>query len=113
MPAPRWTLSGNGEIQRSTDGGETWQEAAVASGTAFRALSAVGTHLWAGGSAGILYHSADSGQTWIRVEPVSAGQKLTADVTHIDFADALNGTVSTASGEVWSTSDGGQSWHRN
>jgi photosynthesis system II assembly factor YCF48-like protein len=112
LAAPQWTLSGNGEIQRSTDAGETWQKVAVASGTVFRALSAVGTHVWAGGSAGVLYHSADSGQTWIRVEPVSDGHKLTADVTHIDFAEALNGTLNTASGEVWSTSDGGQSWHR-
>ena len=28
----------------------------------------------------------------------------------MDFSDALNGTVNTANGEVWTTSDGGHTW---
>jgi hypothetical protein len=107
---PQWTLSPDGFVQRSLNAGKTWQNVPVASGAGFRALSSAGTHVWVGGSHGALYHSADSGQTWTRVTPAAAGRKLDADITHVDFADATNGTVTTASGEAWSTSDGGQTW---
>jgi hypothetical protein len=107
---PQWTLSPGGVVQHSLDAGKSWQDVPVAGTSGFRALSSAGAHVWVGGSAGALYHSADSGQTWTRVTPVAAGRKLEADVTHVDFPDPMNGTVSTASGEAWSTSDGGQSW---
>jgi hypothetical protein len=107
---PQWTLSPEGAVQRSLDAGKSWQNVRVASGSGFRALSSTGTHVWVGGSGGALYHSADSGQTWTRVVLVAAGRKLEADITHVDFADATNGTVTTASGDVWNTSDGGQTW---
>jgi Photosynthesis system II assembly factor YCF48/Putative zinc-finger len=108
----KWTLSPKGAVQRSFDAGKTWQTISVNPGMAFRALSAEGTQVWAGGNGGVLYHSADSGQTWVRVEPVASGQKLTGNITRIDFSDGQNGTVNTANGEAWSTSDGGQSWRR-
>jgi photosystem II stability/assembly factor-like uncharacterized protein len=91
--------------------GKTWQRISIGNGTKFRALCAVGTHVWAGGNAGTLYHSVDSGQSWTEVVP-AAKEKLTADITHIEFSDPTNGLVSTSNGEVWSTSDGGQSWRR-
>jgi hypothetical protein len=109
---PKWTLSPKGAVQRSFDAGKTWQTISVNPGMAFRALSAEGTQVWAGGNGGVLFHSADSGQTWVRVEPVASGQKLTGNITRIDFSDGQNGTVNTANGEAWSTSDGGQSWRR-
>ena len=71
----------------------------------------MGTHVWAGGNAGRLYHSGDSGQSWTQVVP-AANEKLAADITRIEFSDPANGSVSTVNGEVWSTSDGGQSWRR-
>ena len=107
---PQWTLSPDGIVQRSADAGKTWQNVRVASGARFRALSSAGTHVWVGGSRGVLYHSADSGQTWTRVVPAAAGREVESDITHVDFADPTNGTVTTASGEAWSTSDGGQTW---
>ena len=110
-PRPQWTLSAEGAVQRSLDLGKSWQKVTVLGGTTFRALCAVGTHVWAGGNAGTLYHSVDSGQSWTQVVP-AANEKLTADITHIEFSDPANGIVSTINGEVWSTSDGGQSWRR-
>lgn len=106
---PQWTLSATGAVQRSLDFGKTWQNITVVNGV-FRALSAEGTHVWAGGNGGLLYHSADSGQTWTRVTPVFTGRKLTADITRIEFSDSVNGTLSTSTSEIWTTSDGGQSW---
>jgi Photosynthesis system II assembly factor YCF48 len=103
--SPFWSLSADGEAQRSFDSGKTWQIVAVADGVAFHAISSIGEDVWAGGAAGTLYHSADSGRSWTKAEPGFAG-----DIAHIEFSDAQNGLVSTAEGEVWSTSDGGQSW---
>jgi Carboxypeptidase regulatory-like domain/Photosynthesis system II assembly factor YCF48/Putative zinc-finger len=105
-----WTLSPNGAVQRSSDGGKTWQPVSIANAAGFRALSAVGANIWVGGKAGALYHSPDSGQTWGRVEPAVGSKKLDHDIVRVDFSDALAGTVNTVNGEVWSTSDGGQTW---
>ena len=100
-----WSLSPNGDVQRSLDSGRTWQSLAVV-GSPFHAITAVGNDIWVGGNAGALYHSADAGQSWTKIPSVS-----TDDVTHIEFSDAQNGLLKTANGQVWSTSDGGRSWH--
>jgi hypothetical protein len=107
-----WTLSPRGVVQRSDDNAKTWQAVSVAAGATFRALSAIGSNVWAGGKAGALYRSADSGQTWTKVEPAARGKKLDDDIVRVDFSDALTGTVNTAKGEIWNTSDGGQTWQR-
>src|SRR5271163_2855879 len=78
----------------------------------FRAVSAQGAEVWAGGSAAMLYHSADSGVHWARVLPFSSGATLTGDITSIEFSDAQHGRIVTSSGEVWITSDHGQTWRR-
>jgi hypothetical protein len=105
-PQLDWGLSPNGEVQRSRDFGKTWQIVPVADGSPFRAISSVGIDVWVGGNAGALYHSRDAGQSWTKVSPLS-----TDDITHIEFSDPQNGLLNTATGHVWSTSDGGRSWH--
>jgi photosystem II stability/assembly factor-like uncharacterized protein len=100
-----WSLSASGDVQRSIDSGRTWQSLPVA-GSPFRAITALGNDIWVGGNVGALYHSADAGQSWAKVALVS-----TDDVTHIKFFDAQNGLLNTANGQVWSTSDGGRTWH--
>lgn len=103
-PQTEWGLSPDGNVQRSLDAGKTWQ-IVRADASPFRAINAIGDDVWVGGNAGALYHSADSGQTWTKIEPVS-----TDDIVHIEFTDSQHGLVNTASGQVWSTSDGGRSW---
>jgi hypothetical protein len=110
LPVLQWTLSPEGSVQRSDDSGKTWQGISVAPGATFLALSADGVNVWVGGKAGALYHSADYGQTWVRIQPATSGAKLDQDIVRVDFPDALNGTVSAANGAVWATSDGGKSW---
>lgn len=101
-----WSLSADGQVQRSVDSGKTWQIVPVADGIQFRAISSIGNDVWVGGADGTLYHSADSGGSWTRADAA-----FTGDIAHVEFSDARNGLVSTADGAVWSTSDGGQSWH--
>lgn len=105
-----WGLSASGAAQRSLDSGKTWQTVPVTEGVSFTVIKAVGREVWAGGNAGTLYHSADSGQSWSKIEPIYAGEKLRANITGINFSDPKNGSLSTINGEVWTTSDGGQSW---
>ena len=112
VPVLRWTISPEGAVQRSFDAGKTWQTVSVAFGTVFRSLSAVGTQVWAGGNGGVLYHSADAGQNWAKVVPAAGGKKLDQDIVHLDFSDPLSGTINAANGEVWATSNGGQTWLR-
>jgi len=107
-----WTLSREGAVQHSGDSGRTWQVVSVATGATFRALSAVGANIWVGGRAGAVYRSTDSGRTWAKVVPAAGGKKLDQDIVRLDFSDPLSGTINTANGEVWATSDGGQTWLR-
>lgn len=139
---PRWSINSDGRLQRSLDAGNTWVDIdpGVASGSAtvviqaentnavakankkvktqtiagagFRALAAFGTEVWAGGSTAMLYHSDDSGAHWTRVLPSSSGVTLTGDVTSIEFSDPQHGRITTSSGEVWTTAEGGQIWRR-
>jgi photosystem II stability/assembly factor-like uncharacterized protein len=78
----------------------------------FRALAVNGPDVWAGGSGGALYHTLDDGDLWTRVVPANAGIALTGDVVGIQFPDLRAGAVTTSTGEVWTTLDAGQTWHR-
>jgi hypothetical protein len=80
----------------------------------FRALaiSSNASEVWAGGSAGVLYHTMDGGNLWVRVVPSDAGITLTGDIVSIQFSDPRNGTVTTSNAAAWTTSDDGQTWHK-
>jgi hypothetical protein len=78
----------------------------------FRAVAANGSDVWAGGSAGALYHSADAGNSWTRVFPIASGATLTGDIVSLEFPEPQHGKLSTSSSEVWTTSDAGQSWQK-
>jgi len=137
---PRWSISADGALQRSLDDGKTWLDENVNSelpsgaskmavtaepenrkkkvqaqpspSPVFRAVSAQGAEVWAGGSAAMLYHSADYGAHWTRVLPFSSGAALTGDITSVEFSDPQHGRVLTSAGEVWITADDGQSWRQ-
>jgi hypothetical protein len=127
--SPRWAISPAGALQRSLDDGRTWQDtnpaaAYVATASAkkvkaspdsvpvFRAVAAAGLEIWAGGSAGALYHTVDGGSGWTLVQPSAAGAILTGDITSIQFPDSQHGTVATSTAEIWITADDGQTWRK-
>lgn len=109
---PQWRLSVGGIVQRSFDLGGSWQNVVVSKRAVFTVLCTVKQHVWVGGKGGVLFHSLDAGVSWQHVHPSEANEKLSSDVTHIDFADPSSGSVSASNGEVWSTADGGRTWHR-
>ena len=108
--AAAWSLSPNGLAQRSFDSGKSWQTVTVENGLVFKAVNSVGDNVWLGGDAGSLYHSADAGQSWSKVEPTSGGEKLISNITRIEFSDSQNGFLVTGDGHVWSTSNAGKDW---
>ena len=106
----RWSISANGDLQRSLDDGVTWQDEPLAAKAVFRAVSAMGKEIWAGGNAGALFHSGDGGGSWARVTPAASGATLSADIVRINFADAQRGSLTTSTGQTWLTTDGGRTW---
>jgi Photosynthesis system II assembly factor YCF48 len=105
-------LSSEGQLQRSFDSGATWEPVPVVERVKFTALSVVGRDVWAGGAAGLLYHSTDSGNHWTPVKPSAAGAVLSADINGLHFTDAQQGTLTTSDGQHWSTADGGRNWQK-
>jgi hypothetical protein len=79
----------------------------------FRAVSANGPDVWAGGSSGHLYHSTDAGMHWVQVAPTWSGVVLTDDIVSLQFADPLQGRIVTSSSEIWTTSDSGHTWQKH
>jgi photosystem II stability/assembly factor-like uncharacterized protein len=110
--APLWMLTSVGSLQRSFDQGHTWETISVANNVLFHALSVQGADIWVGGPAGALYHSTNSGQNWMQVVPRSKGASLNAEITQIEFVGQQNGTLTTSSGERWTTSDAGKTWQK-
>ena len=105
-----WMIK-TGILQRSLDNGLNWQEALRADHPLSCYLNR-GNDIWAGGQGGTLFHSADGGLTWSRVQPSMGSLTLTSDITSIAATDASVIEVSTSTSERWTTLDGGKSWAR-
>jgi Photosynthesis system II assembly factor YCF48/Putative zinc-finger len=109
---PRWTLTAEGTLQQSLDGGITWRRIQVSHGLTFRAVAAAGQSIWLGGRRGVLFHSADAGEHWTQMQPTTKRNMPTSDIIGIEFEDYQHGKLTTASNESWTTSDAGQSWEK-
>lgn len=99
-------------LGKSQGGSQQRGAASAVSVPVFRALSAAGLEIWAGGSAGVLYHSANGGEQWTRVVPSASGILLTGDIIGIAFSDHQHGQITTSTQELWTTIDGGQTWQK-
>ena len=113
-PAALWNISPDSKLQRSDDGGRTWEEVLIDDKVTFRAIQALGRDVWAGGSGGVLYHSNDGGATWTRVNLTSDGRPITETIVSIIALspDLQHMTVTTAAGERWTTEDSGRHWQK-
>ena len=103
-----WAIAA-GVLQRSLDSGQSWQDALRAD----HPLLCYASHdedVWTGGQAGTLFHSADSGVTWLQVQPSIKALPLNSDITHIDVRGPAEVVISTSNHEIWSSADSGKTW---
>ena len=108
--AATWVITA-GILQRSLDSGQSWQSALHTD----HPLLCYASHdrdVWTGGQAGTLFRSADSGVTWVQVQPSIKAQQLTSDITHIDLHGRSEIVVFTTNNELWNSADGGKTWEK-
>jgi hypothetical protein len=104
-----WRVS-QGHLMKTYDR-IAWDEVVFPESSEITTYSAIGPHVWAGGKKGQLYHSIDSGETWSRVLlGTPASQE---DIRGIEFKDINAGTITTATGASWKTTDAGRTWSRS
>lgn len=100
-----------GVVQRSTDAGQSWQSVPVSERVSFRSVATSGTDVWAGGSEGKVFHSADGGAHWTEIKIADEKGRLSGDIVRIDVRGPNQVTITTASDEVWTSGDG-EHWTR-
>ena len=112
QPAALWSVLPDGKVQRSTDGGKTFEQIHIARGIKFGTIATLGNDVWAGGAGGALFHSIDGGATWTRANISSAGTIVTEYIATILLHDPQHLTIITASGSRWVSEDSGLHWQR-
>jgi hypothetical protein len=103
-PMVRWRIAGS-IVQRSTNGGATWEPTSTGISTELMAGAAPSALVcWVVGRSGVVLVSAD-GRSWRRV----AFPEMT-DLSGVRARDARAASVSTADGRTFSTTDAGATW---
>jgi hypothetical protein len=101
----RWRLRTAGIVERSIDGGLTWQTQATGVATVLVSGAAPSaTICWVVGARGTVLRSTD-GATWHRV-----GFPAETDLTAVLASDATHASVTAADGRTFTTADGGTTW---
>jgi hypothetical protein len=105
-PLVRWRVTG-AFVERSTDGGSTWDGQTLDPSIAILAGSAPSSSVaWLAGARGRVYRSVD-GVVWDRVT-VPTDETLVS----IEARSRDDATVTTSEGRRFSTTDGGATWVR-
>jgi len=120
-PAALWSINTSpkslstsfGVVQRSLDRGKTWEIIPLNDRVSFHAITASGNEVWAGGSRGSLFHSADGGSHWVQIAISDEAAKPTGAIVSIDARDPNLLRIVTSSGERWSSTDGGSHWKQD
>ena len=108
-----WRAGRNGSIERSVDGGRTWNPQPSPLGEDWLAGAAVSaTVCWLAGRNGALARTAD-GEHWEHIAPplqsAAAAGKI-PDWSGITALDAQSATVTATDGRRYVTRDGGMTW---
>ena len=119
-PGPVLYLSGAGAmgILRSADGGETWEKALSADMDINSLEVCFDNYVWAAGSDGVMYVSADGLATSDEIHPADGGYSSGTLSSVAFLRDALRGACSVLSytgetGTIYYTVDGGLSWNQS
>jgi len=106
-PASRWRILQGGQVQRSADGGATWQtQTTGVTDTLSGGSSPSPSVCWLVGPRGIVLRTTD-GRSWTRIPFPEA-----VPLTSIRATDDRTATVTTEDGRQFVTEDGGRTWAR-
>ncbi|HWJ57275.1 MAG TPA: YCF48-related protein [Vicinamibacterales bacterium] len=104
--ASQWRIV-DAAVERTADGGATWQAQPLGAAAAVRAGTAPSAQVcWLVGARGLVLLTTD-GVTWRRIdvpEPI--------DLASIQASDGSHATVTATTGRTFATSDGGTTWGR-
>jgi photosystem II stability/assembly factor-like uncharacterized protein len=104
-PMSRWRIAGGRSVERSSDGGATWQpQQAGATSDLVAGSSPSSTVCWLVGRAGLVLLTID-GRQW---RPVAF--PVPADLSAVRATDASTAVITTSDGRTFRTSDAGQTW---
>jgi photosystem II stability/assembly factor-like uncharacterized protein len=104
-PHVLWRVGGGGFVERSIDGGVTWQgQLPVADAHLVAGAALSGKICWLTGRDGIILLTTD-GTKWTTIPP-----PVHADFVDIAAADDSSATVTTADGRKFTTRDAGKKW---
>ncbi|MCB2205836.1 hypothetical protein KQI65_13915 [bacterium] len=105
-----WIIGDSGRVQRTTDGGASWQYQHLPAGKRqglVRVFFSDTLHGWIVRSDGVLFRSEDGGSTWH-----SQNLPVSFFTTGLHFADRLHGCIA-GTGHILTTTDGGNIWRHN
>jgi hypothetical protein len=106
-PGSRWRIVPDGAVQRSSDGGATWQtQQTGVSVTLVAGASPSPSVCWLVGPGGIVVLSTD-GRSWRRVAFPEETDLVTVQAT-----DGKTATVTSVDGRAFTTDNGGVTWTR-
>jgi photosystem II stability/assembly factor-like uncharacterized protein len=105
--AATWRYGEGGHVERSTDGGRTWQRQASGVSTSLVDGSATSDLVcWLVGPRGVVLRTTD-GRTWERLPSPTF-----ADLVSVHAWSALIATVTAADRTSYETADGGRTWRK-
>lgn len=105
-PHVLWRVSGGGNLERSTDGGITWQNQHPAADARLLTGVALSSRIcWVAGRNGIILLTRD-GANWSTVPPPTR-----ADFIGISANDDSDAIVTTVDGHKFATQNAGKNWH--
>jgi Photosynthesis system II assembly factor YCF48 len=116
LAAPRWTITANGELQRSYDGGQTWQEVNVAANDSALDRRQKAQMMTVEGQADLTPEAQPEAQAEAKKQAKSR-EKQSAPVPTIFRALSVSSNAAEvwaggSSGALYHTTDAGNSWAR-
>jgi hypothetical protein len=103
----RWRIATEGTVQRSTDGGVTWETQATGAAVTLTAgVSPAPSVCWLVGPGGVVLVTTD-GRSWERLSFPEV-----VDLVAIRATDDKTATVTAADGRRFTTTNRGQTWER-
>jgi len=106
-----WRVGAHGQIERSTDSGNTWKPSPAGVTTDLLAGAAPSDGIaWIVGTSGTVLRTTDAGANWTHVKSPAIGSNQSPDWSNVVATDANHATISAITGQSFTTSDGGATW---